>query len=235
MSKAAEIDKQQNDIRIVEIIGPAGAGKTSLYNKLGNHPDQMLLSDFPDVRKITAAPFYIRYGLQLVPSILRLSRSDSRQLTRRELAWLTIIKGWPFVLQRDLKLGPQRIILDQGPVYLLAEMREFGPDYLRTKKAEPLWQEFYHRWAYTLDMIVWLDAEDSHLVERIRGRKQDHAVKNESAEEAIKFLELYRKLFDFTVSSLTEINPSIRVLKFDTSKLQTQEIKDRLLSEMGCS
>jgi deoxyadenosine/deoxycytidine kinase len=234
MSSVAEIGKQQNNIHIVEIIGPAGAGKTSLYTALGNYPDRMLLSNFPDVHKIAAAPFYIHYGLQLVPNILRLSSSDSRQLNRREFAWLTIIKGWPFVLQRDSKKISQKIILDQGPVYLLAEMREFGPDYLRTKKAEPLWHEFYLRWAHTLDMIVWLDAEDGQLVKRIRERDKDHIVKNEPAEKAIEFLESYRKLFDFTVAALTAINPGIRILRFDTSKQRTQEIKDRLMDEIGC-
>jgi deoxyadenosine/deoxycytidine kinase len=235
MSSVAEIGKQQNNIHIVEIIGPAGAGKTSLYKALGNHSEQMLLSNFPDVHKIAAAPFYIRYGLQLIPSILRLSRSDSRQLTRREFAWLTIIKGWPFVLQKESRKLSQKIILDQGPVFLLADMREFGPDYLQTKKAEPLWDEFYHRWAHTLDMLVWLDAENINLVGRIRGRKQDHVVKKEPAEKAIEFLERYRKAFDFAVSALTSVNPGIRILRFDTSKQRTQDIEDRLLAEMGCS
>ena len=60
---------------------------------------------------------------------------NSRKLTRREFAWLSILNGWPDVLQKELK-NNKTIILDQGPVYLLTEISEFGPEYLRRQKAE---------------------------------------------------------------------------------------------------
>jgi hypothetical protein len=219
--------------RVVEIIGPAGAGKTSLYHALDKYEDRIWLSDFPDVRKLTNAPFFVRYGLQLVPTILRLHQRSSRQLSRREFAWMSILNGWPYVLQRDVKKSNKVIVLDQGPVYLLAEMREFGPEYLKSQDAEKFWQELFCRWADTLDMIVWLDTTDINLVERIRTRDQEHVVKNSSASIVFEFLARYRMAFEDVLSRLEANKSGPRVLRYDTSKLPSNEIAAALLAEFS--
>jgi energy-coupling factor transporter ATP-binding protein EcfA2 len=219
--------------QVVEIIGPAGAGKTTLFKSLGGYPEKIRLSTYPKVRKAADAPFFIRYGLQLVPSLFRLYRGNSRHLSQREYAWMSILKGWPFILQQDVKKSSQVIVLDQGPVYLLAEMREFGPEYLRSKEAEILWQELYYRWAATLDMIVWLDATDITLLERIQARDQEHVVKNDPAQKIFEFLARYRRVYDFVLSMLETNKSSLRVLRFDTSKQQPGEIVDYLSAEFG--
>ncbi len=77
------------------------------------------------------APFYISNGIQLISSLIRLPPSNSRQLTRREFAWMSILYGWSALLRKESHNSNKAIILDQGPVYLLAEMRLFGPEYLR--------------------------------------------------------------------------------------------------------
>jgi hypothetical protein len=148
---------------------------------------------------------------------------------------MSILKGWPFVLQRDLKKNPRVIVLDQGPVYLLAEMREFGPEYLKSKEAEKFWQELYCRWAATLDMIVWLDAEDSYLLERIQTRVKDHVVKNEAAPIVFEFLERYRRAYNYLLSALETCKSGPRILRFDTSRYKPGEIVDCLLAEFGFS
>jgi len=221
---------QQKRPCIVEIIGPAGAGKTTLCNKLSRYGEQIHLSKFPDVRKISAAPFFIWNGFQILPAILNLSQPNSRKLTRREFAWLSILKGWPVVLERQLK-NNQLIILDQGPVYLLTEINEFGPAYLREQKAKKFWQGLYSRWAGILDVIVWLDAEDAYLINRIRGRGKEHIVKNESNETILEFLTCYRHAYERTVSCLMANHPGLKVLRFDTTRQSPKVIINQLLAE----
>jgi hypothetical protein len=51
--------------RVVEIFGPAGAGKTTLCLLLNQYQERIRLSEFPDVRKIVDSPFFIWYGLRL--------------------------------------------------------------------------------------------------------------------------------------------------------------------------
>ncbi len=221
--------------RIVEIIGPAGAGKTTLFKALSDYPEHIRLEDFPNVRRIKDAPFFIKYGLQLVPELFRLRRLSKRQLSRREFAWLSILNGWPFILQRNIKQNPQVIVLDQGPVYLLAEMREFGPEYLKAEEAAGFWKKLYRRWAATLDMIIWLDTADSSLMERIRNRSKEHVLKGESSAMVVEFLDRFRRAFDDILSELEANTSGPRVLRFDTGRQRPGEIVDRILAEFGFS
>jgi hypothetical protein len=233
MNSGSRVDSNlQKKPRVVEIIGPAGVGKTTLFQALKKYQGQILLGDFPNVRKIVNAPFFIRYGLQLFPTLLRLPKKNSRKLSRREFAWMSVLTGWPFVLQNELKKSAKVIVLDQGPVYLLAEMREFGPEYLKSKQAEKFWWELFSQWAGILDMIVWLDAQDLDLMERIRTREQEHVVKNEPPLKVFEFLARYRKAFDYVLSMLEADSSGLRILRFDTSVQNPREIEDRLLAEL---
>jgi hypothetical protein len=232
MNKTVTVGDRLKKVRVVEIIGPAGAGKTSLYSALGGFPGQILLSNFPDVHKLADAPFFLRYGLQLLPSLVRYSRPDSRQFSRREFAWMSIMVGWPNLLQKQSRGCTQVIVLDQGPVYLLAEMREFGPDYIRSQKAESFWAGLFKRWAETLDLIIWLDAPDTALLDRIRAREQEHIVKAETASKMIEYLNEYRRMFEATVSALGVHNPHLQVLKVDSGTLGTMEIRDQILARL---
>ena len=216
--------------QIVEVVGPAGAGKTTLCKILSRYNGSISLSNFPDVRKISFAPFFIWNGLQIAPTLLNLSRVDKRKLTRREFAWLSILYGWSGVLRKELN-KKETILLDQGPVYLLTEVREFGPEFLGEKKAEKLWQDLYSRWADFLNMVIWLDASDNELLKRIRSRDKEHVVKNESDETAIAFLARYRNAYTRTISNLAGNHCGLKILRFDTCQRSPQEIANQLLFE----
>ncbi len=236
MNIALHIGEPRKKIpRVVEIIGPAGAGKTTIFNALSNYPERIRLANFPNVKRIADAPFFIQYGLQLVPILFRLYWHAGRKLSRREFAWMSILKGWSFVLDREVKKSSQVVVLDQGPVYLLAEMMEFGTKYQKSEYAEKFWQKIFNQWADTLNLIVWLDAEDNMLMKRIQTREKGHMVKLEPAPKVFDFLQRYRRAYDYVISMM-EINPSgPRILRFDTGIQRSEEIINCLLGEFGLS
>jgi len=215
--------------QIVEIVGPAGAGKTTLYHMLGSSSASIQLGNFPDVRNMSDMPFFLTNGLELLPAILRLLWKR-KTLTRREFAWLCILHGWSARLRKEFD---QVIVLDQGPVYLLTEMQEFGSKCLQGHDAEDLWRDLYLQWAATLDVIIWLDAKDADLTERIRARDKEHTVKYESTETTSVFLSRYRKAYKCAISSLSKNCPKLKILCFDTSQKEPQEIAGQLMLEFG--
>jgi thymidylate kinase len=219
--------------RVVEVLGPAGAGKTTLCEALAHASGQIQLSRFPDVRKPADSPFFLWYGLQLLPTVLRLSEPGSRRLSRREFAWLSILSGWPALLQRELVTHGKIIVLDQGPVFLLTDIRESGPGYLRSQHAEKTWQALYGKWATMLDTIVWLDTADLCLLRRIRSRRKEHSVKEESAENVFEFLNRSRIAYQQSLSMLAAYSIDLRILRFDTDHEAPYAIAKELLIEFG--
>jgi energy-coupling factor transporter ATP-binding protein EcfA2 len=218
--------------RVVEIVGPAGAGKTTLYRMLGGCAESIRLQNFPDVHKATDAPFFISNGLRSIPSLLPLYRPDSRQLTRREFAWMIILNGWSAILRKESNDCNKVILLDQGPVYLLAEMRLFGPEYLRQKAAEGLWQSLYSGWADTLQMVVWLDAAEDVLLDRIRNRRQEHVVKTQPATVVYEFLNRYRTEYELILSVFSNKKAGLKIFRFDTGRQQLEDIVNQILPEI---
>jgi len=226
MNSKMNLNKQKR-ARIVEVVGPAGAGKTTLCTALSRHSN-IQVDNFPDVRKVVNVPFFTLYGLQVLSSMAFTQPASLTELERREFAWLSILRGWPGVLRRELKKHENLIFLDQGPVYLFSEMSLFGPGFLKREKTKGVWRMWYRRWADTLDAIVWLDAPDDNLVQRIRSRQKDHVVKDKSDQTIFNFLTDYRQVYEQTLSTLKTNHAGLRVLRFDTNQQTSEEIAAQL-------
>lgn len=221
-----------NRSRIVEVVGPAGAGKSTLCTML-SRCDGIRLSNFPDVRSAASFPFFARYGLQTLTAVTLAHPGNLKELGRRQLAWLSILIGWPAVLQREIRKDNDLILMDQGPVFLLSEMRLFGPHFLKTKRAKGLWQTWYRQWSAVVDAIVWLDAPDECLHQRIQNREKDHIVKDQTADAVFEFLREYRRAYEKTFAALADYRACLNLLRFDTSRQTPEEIAAELCCELS--
>lgn len=216
---------------VLELAGPAGAGKTTLSAALRAHGVSQL-SDRPSVRAPSNLPYFLSSGLRLLPTLLRRPR-DGRWYTRDELARMLYLTGVHRFL-RDPGQGTRAIALDHGPVFQMAHLREFGPERIKGASFERWWNSLFSRWGQTLDLVVWLDARDEVLIERIRNREQRHDIKSASRPEALVLLQRYRSAHASVLSRLTS-GSSLQVLRFSTDSLSIDQVTHRILQEIAAA
>lgn len=172
---------------VVELVGPAGVGKTTL------------------ARQLEASGQGARGTMWQVPTS-RLARGTVRQLP----VALTLYRETGKFLWNEIKhfarldalyryLSTQRwngrrfIVLDEGPVFTLSYLQVMGDRRFQRSPAPACWYRTLQRWSGCLDAIVVLDAPDDVLTTRIRTRAQPHLLKDSSADEVSAFSNAYRR------------------------------------------
>ena len=219
---------KQNSPLIVELVGPAGAGKTTLSRALSQRDDRILVGVGLQLRKGQHIPIFVGHVPLLLPTLLRRYRS-SRRFTWDEIKAMVYLRAWPGVLRQQASNNTAVILLDHGPIFKLATLFAFGPDKLRSQGFEKWWNRMFKQWAQTLDIAIWLDAPDSTLVGRINSRTQGHAVKGKPQEEAYQFLARYRISYEQIFAKLAAYGGP-KLLQFDTDQASIEQIADEVLT-----
>ena len=217
-------------IRLVEIVGPPGAGKTTLGHMLSQCSEIELVDRPPYFRNMRNVPFFARNTLRLLPAFLRLYRgSHCRSLTAEEIVWMVTLQGWPQVLRQQIDNDNKVIVLDEGPLCYMAFLQVYGPAFINSEKASVWWASTYERWATAVDMEVWLDAPDPLLVKRIRARAEWHGVKAKSDPDAYQYLDALRRAYDRLLPDLLANNHELKVLYFDTGRRSLDQIRSQVM------
>ena len=196
---------------VVEIIGPAGAGKSSLLRALRVVDPTMRRGRSLDSGALLAiarrAPRWLPIVARLALTTPDLARQYARHLVRIE----TIDALFP----RTTAEGDV-VLLDEGPVFSIALMLAFndrarGYDAVARHLAPST-----DRWAPMLDALVWLDADDSILARRIRSREKGHRIKGSSDADTREFLARYRRAYESVTTRLADAGAA-PILRVDTS------------------
>ncbi|MCI0693044.1 AAA family ATPase [candidate division KSB1 bacterium] len=211
---------------VVELVGPPGAGKTTLLRLLCQRDKKIL----PGIRlrKTTYIPFFISKVFYWLPIFL--SRySHSRWFTWGELRALTYLSGWLQVLERRTAIDDAVVVLDHGPIFRLALLREFGPEMIKSRPYDKWWNRVFAQWAKTLSLIFWLDASDGALLKRIHNRNQTHRVKGKPEHDVYEFLARYRSAYRDIIGKLAA-HHGPALLCFDTEKQSPEQIAGEMLA-----
>ena len=211
---------------VVELIGPAGAGKSTLLRALSQRDKSIQ----PDIRLSTMRklPFLISNTSSLLPTFLRHYR-HSRWFSWSEARSMVYLEAWLHVLRRQPSRNDVVTILDHGPLYRLARLRELGPDITTCQIFKRWWASLLTQWTATLDIVIWLDAPNAFLLERIRARDQKHSLEGKCKHVAYEYLTHYRTFLEQIISESLSARP-ITLLRFDTNQESVEQIVDKVLS-----
>lgn len=210
---------------ILELVGPAGAGKTTIRKTLLKNLPQVDYQAHPYFRDPKYTSFFIANTIKMVPLLVRVSLANKgRLLTLQEIALMVVMNGWSPELKRRAVTQNGFILLDQGPVYLLAHLDTMGPPRLHTPAGNAWLERGYKVWSDTVNAIVYLDTDDGTLIKRINTRGKEHGIRGKPAEEAQKFLIRSRESLNNAICGLTERNRDLRVYRFNTSEKTADEI-----------
>jgi len=212
--------------RIIEVIGPAGAGKTTLLRALEQR--NPAIEAGIEISKWRQFPFVVsNSAILLRPFLLEYRRT--RWFTRREARSMAYLRAWLDVLGRRVTSGEGGVIvLDHGPLYRLALLREFGPSATQSGSFRRWWATQFEQWTTTLDALIWLDAPNQVLLARIRSRDDRHSIKGEDEREANDFLDRHRAALERIVAQGVDQH-RLTALRFDTGTEGVDQIAAKVL------
>jgi len=209
--------------RLVELAGPPGAGKSSVFGGI-----------LARAQNVTDAPVLLtrEYAPELVvnvPAILGtlIRHRALRRLTRERLRTMVYLRSLPRLVERCASGEANVLVFDQGPLYLLSQ------DELIDERLDEWREEVVDAWASLLDAVVWLDAPDAVLAERIDGRTKWHRLQGQPAETAIEVIAGARGIYEGMISRMEAQDDGPTMLRFDTSRISADDVADAIIKDVG--
>jgi predicted ATPase len=219
---------------VVELVGVAGVGKSTLFKSLDKKGFPWLSCEYsPPVWKISTAQFYIKNVFLLIPTFIRMLGNGDRLLKRREIAFMAILNGWHEELQKRTANSSNIIVLDQGPISIIAYLNVWGPKSLFNSNMNEWWEKIYGKWIYGVDMVILMDTSDEKIKWRINNRPQDHHLKGESDSVTLEWITKYRNLYEKIVYKLLATNDAIRILRLDSGNNSVDALVNTVLHEFN--
>lgn len=218
---------------IIEFVGPAGAGKSTLSKALSERIDNARLETKPSYRKAENIPYFARNTLSTLPILPQIFlRINGKYPLWEHIVFTVTLNGWHEVLNKKNHKGVSVLILDQGPVYMIAYETLFGFPRFESNAFKKYLDRAFHCWAETLDLVIWLDTSLPVLLERIHQREKQHSVKDLGDVDAYQYLESYRKVYDNVVSRLKACSSKLRVLRIDTGQYSPEKAVEKVIYEL---
>jgi len=194
--------------RVVELIGPAGVGKSTLARRLAAGDPQarapLGLWGLP-------LPALLAHVLRLVPTWLA-AWWGRRPLRWPEVTQMIRLGALHDVVARQVRRG-NHIVLDEGPIFGLSWFLVFFPERDRTPGFARWRAALLARCAATVEAVVFLDASDAVLARRVRERSKPHMAKHWDDEQIFAFNARFREAFGRVLADLGRYGEGPPVLR----------------------
>jgi deoxyadenosine/deoxycytidine kinase len=194
---------------IVELVGPAAAGKSSLLRLLSEREGWRAGLRLPKHRHLWSAA-------TLLPTCarLRLSASGATWTDMKRIVYLRTLQR---AVAAETRTRHRVVVLDEGAAYMLARIRVYGVANIQSSGFLRWWSSATSEWARTLGLLVWLDASDDVLADRLRRRPQHHRMQDADDRHIGQFLASYRAAYAEVLSAFASV-PGLIVLRFRTDR-----------------
>ena len=185
----------------VEIVGPPGAGKTSLLSALVE--SQPELEPIHEWRQLRFYPSFASNAFGLLPFFL-FQWMARQPISRRDMERMIRLRASRKITQN---LNDEIVVLDQGPVYTLATLHLSDSRPIDSSSFENWWEQIAQLWAEVLDTVVFLEAPGDVLLQRILDRNKPHFLKSQTLKsqtevDKLEWLEVLSATLKRTVDIL---------------------------------
>jgi hypothetical protein len=210
--------------RKVEILGVAGAGKSTLATLL-QRGTGVEMATFIHARRPSHLVQIVRSIPRLLP-ILVSGLTRSPRISWPECKLLVYVTRWRLLV--DPPMSPGTVLLfDQGPLYALVRLTAEGKPFTTRRGFERWHEEMLGSWTSELTALIFLDAPDAVLWDRINERPQGHRAKGEEAKAGLRFIAGYRRCFEDLLRAVETLERP-QVLRFDTSSMTAAQIAEKV-------
>jgi hypothetical protein len=137
------------------------------------------------------------------------------------------------LLTRPTHTAAPVVLYDQGAIFSMAMLRIFGTS-SNNRFASKLIDRCMNEWSRELDGIIFVDASDEVLFERINSRTKKHRMAGRKPVDVYEFLSRYRDVFGELLNDLCR-RREIPILRLRTDELDLSATVSRSLDFLGAN